>query len=430
MTLYHSHRLSTALKAAGCLLLAVSAFALAARLEDTDYLPLDHKAILYEETPAKDAISRLQNRIDKGEVKLDYQPGNLGYLPAVLKALGVNSDSQVLVFSKTSAQSPRISPQSPRAIYFNDDVAVGFVQGGEVLEFTALDPKEGVRLYSLDSEKVTKPVLGSRNQCLQCHQGPHTLGVPGLTVSSLYPPPPGMPVEHATGGFVTDQRTSIEDRWGGWYVTGFAGKQDHLGNTVPDLVSGNVVEKRLNRSSLSDLIDTSRYLEPTSDIVALLTLEHQTRMTNLITRVGWDTRIAIADGELEKSRPQLEADIEDMLTYMLFTNEAFPSDPVKGVSTFTQTFPQHGPRDKKGRSLRDFDLQTRLFKYPLSYMIYSPAFDALPDWAKDRIYRRLYDVLTGKDTDPKFARLSAQDRQSILEILRDTKTSLPDYFRS
>jgi hypothetical protein len=232
-----------------------------------------------------------------------------------------------------------------------------------------------------------------------------------------------------TGGFVTDQRTAIEDRWGGWYVTGFTGRQDHLGNTVPDPVTGNVIAQRLNRESISDLVDTTRYLQPSSDIVALLTLEHQTRMTNLITRVGWDTRIAMADGKMTEAQPQLDADIEDMLTYMLFTNEKFSSDPVRGVSTFTKTFPERGPKDKKGRSLRDFDLQTRLFKYPLSYMIYNAAFDAMPDWARDRIYQRLYDVLTGKDTDAKFAKLSMQDRTAILEILRDTKKGLPAYYR-
>ena len=203
-------------RTAGFLLLATAALALAQRLEDTELLPLDHKAILYWGTPAGDAVSRLQERIDKGEARLEYQPGNLGYLPSVLKLLEINPDSQVLVFSRNSAQSPRISPQSPRAIYFNDDVAVGFVQGGEELEFAALDPKEGIRLYTLESGRTLKPVLGVHPDCLQCHQGPQTLAVPGLMVTSLYPPPPGMPVEHASSGFVTDQRTPFADRWGGW----------------------------------------------------------------------------------------------------------------------------------------------------------------------------------------------------------------------
>lgn len=105
-------------------------------------------------------------------------------------------------------------------------------------------------------------------------------------------------------------------------------------------------------------------------------------------------------------------------------------EPITGVSTFTTTFPERGPRDKKGRSLRDLDLQTRLFRYPLSYMIYDPAFDALPDVAKKQIYRKLFDVLTGKDSSEKYARLSTQDRRAILEILRDTKPDLPSYWHT
>jgi uncharacterized protein with ATP-grasp and redox domains len=113
---------------------------------------------------------------------------------------------------------------------------------------------------------------------------------------------------------------------------------------------------------------------------------------------------------------------------MLFADEASLHGRVQGVSTFTQTFPQRGPRDRQGRSLRDFDLQRRLFKYPLSYMIYSEAFDALPPAVRERVYRRLYQVLTGEDQTPKFKRLSAEDRRAVLEILRDTKSNLPDYW--
>jgi hypothetical protein len=174
----------------------------------------------------------------------------------------------------------------------------------------------------------------------------------------------------------------------------------------------------------------SRYLSQTSDVVALMTLEHQSRMTNVITRVGWETRIAAYDRKLEASRSRLDFAIEDMVAYMLFADEAPLQGRVKGVSTFTKTFPQLGPRDKQGRSLRDFDLEKRLFRYPLSYMVYNPAFEGLPDAARERIYRRLYDVLSGKDTSAKFARLSAEDRRAVLEILRDTKPNLPAYWKA
>jgi hypothetical protein len=181
-----------------------------------------------------------------------------------------------------------------------------------------------------------------------------------------------------------------------------------------------------NLKSLAGKVDTSPYLEPTSDIVALMTIEHQTRMTNLTTRIGWDIRIAEQAGPLdEATRARIDAEIDEMVVYMLFADETRLHEPVEGISTFTKTFPRRGPRDKQGRSLRDFDLQTRMFKYPLSYMIYSAAFDNMPDYARQRIYQRLHDVLTGKDQSAVFARLSADDRRNVLEILRDTKPGLP-----
>jgi hypothetical protein len=159
-----------------------------------------------------------------------------------------------------------------------------------------------------------------------------------------------------------------------------------------------------------------------------MTLEHQTRVTDLLTRLGWETRIAIADGKLKESQDRLDFVTSELVSYMLFADEARMHDPMTGVSTFTKTFAARGPHDKQGRSLRDFDLQTRLFRYPLSYMIYDPAFDALPDVAKEQVYRKLFDVLTGKDTSQKYARLSADDRLAVLEILRDTKPGLPAYW--
>src|SRR5579863_3194201 len=162
--------------------LAAGAVALADRLEDTFYVPLDDPAIQYA-APASDAIARLEKQLENGKIKLDYAPNGWGYLPAVLKQLNINIDSQALVFSRTSIQTSHISPRTPRAIYFNDDTAVGFVQNGDVLELSAIDPKEGVVLYSLDTEKSDRPDLARRDDCLRCHQGAPTMGIPGLIVS-------------------------------------------------------------------------------------------------------------------------------------------------------------------------------------------------------------------------------------------------------
>lgn len=402
-----------------------------ARIEDVTYLPNEHPAIHYDQKPENDPIALLQKRLDSGELKLDYSD-KWSWYPALFKILGINLDSQIMVFSKTSFQATRISPRAPRAIYFNDDVSIGFVQGGEVVEVAAFDPKEGYNFYTLELEKTDKPEFLRRDTCLQCHQGLGTLGVPGILVTSVYPGPDGMPAFRGAN-MITDHRSKFDQRWGGWYVTGMHGSQYHMGNAV----AHNPAQAQLldqqgtqNLTSLEKKFDTSRYLAATSDIVALMTLEHQTRMSNLITRLGWDARIAQAEGKSDDAaHERLDAEVEEMVKYMLFADEKLLDEPVEGVSTFSKTFPERGPKDHRGRSLRDFDLQKRLFRYPLSYMIYSKAFDAMPDIVRERVYQRLYDVLSGKDQTPVFARLSSEDRRAVLEIVRDTKTNLPSYYR-
>ncbi len=390
----------------------------------------DHPAIEYFKAAADDPVARLARRVGSGEVKLDYVPGRLGYLPSLLKNLGINVDSQMLVFSKTSFQAPLISPRAPRAIFFNDSVSVGSVKGGEVLELAALDPKQGVVFYTLNVEKAAKPQFVRRDVCLQCHQGPATLGVPGLEVGSSYPGPDGTPTFHS-GFTAVDHRIPLEQRWGGWYVIGKTGAQKHLGNAVArDAMNPKELDTSasLNLVSLAGKFDPSGYAAQTSDIVALMVLEHQTRMTNLIVRVGWETRVAERDGKMAEARDRLEAGIEELVAYMVFAEEAPLTEPVEGVSTFTRSFAQRGPRDSQGRSLRDFDLKTRMFRYPLSYMIYSEAFDGMPDWARERVYRRLYEVLTGAETGSRYARISAGDRRAVLAIVRATKNGLPGYW--
>src|SRR3984885_9206654 len=418
----------------GLAVLAISVVVWADRLEDTFYVPLDDPAIQYAGS-VSDPIAQLEKQLESQKLKLDYAPNGWGYLPAVLKQLNINIDSQVLVFSRTSIQTSHISPRTPRAIYFNDDTAVGFVQNGEVLELSAIDPKQGAIFYSLDSENSDRPQFARRDDCLRCHQGAPTMGIPGLIVSSVHPVTDAEARESHGSAFITDDRTSFEERWGGWYVTGTSGSQVHLGNNpeLTDPLNPGRASKEgtQNLTSLADRFNTSRYLASTSDLVALMTLEHQTRMNNLMTRIGWDARIALREGKgtLDPAaRDRINPEIEEMLGYMLFVDEAPLKQPVAGVSTFTKTFPERGPRDAKGRSLRDFDLQKRLFRYPLSYLIYSAAFDGMPDTVRERVYRRLYDILTGQDKSQTFAAISPADRQAVLEIVRATTPNLPKYW--
>jgi hypothetical protein len=199
---------------------------------------------------------------------------------------------------------------------------------------------------------------------------------------------------------VTDHRTPFADRWGGWYVNGAAG-ETHRGNAVS-------TDPEFTTSMAAPRFDAKSYLAPSSDIVALMTLEHQTQMTNLLTRLSWEARIAPKDDALAPR-------IEEVVRYMLFVDEAPLREPIRGASSFTETFPRVGPRDRKGRSLRDFDLEKRLFRYPLSYMVYSRHFDGLPKTVRERLGRRLYELLPG------------EERQAILEILHDTKPGLPGF---
>ena len=302
----------------------------------------------------------------RGDIELAFRPEGLSYLPALLQALGVSAESQVLVFSKTGLGRERISPRTPRAIYFNDDVAIAFVPGANVIELAATDPLRGAVFYTMSAAKSGLPRFDRSKLCLACHHDAATLGVAGIYVGSVYVSPTGRP--DYRGSIVSDHRTPFEDRWGGWFVSG-TGAEPHRGNTVSSGPAGGAP------AGVRLPLDMSGYLAPSSDLVALMTLEHQTQMTNLLIRLGWEARIAAHEG---KGDAVLEARIEEVAGYMLFLDEVPLTEPVQGISAFAEMFSQKGPRDRKGRSLRELDLKTRLFRFPLSYMIYSDLFRRSP----------------------------------------------------
>lgn len=431
------------MKRHSALFLFVPAAAALAGLSSSYMLPVDHDALQYSKGEVNDQISRLQKRVDAGEVQLRYDD-EFGYLRSVLKELSVPASSQVLVFSKTSFQAPRIAPRTPRALYFNDSTTVGFVRTGEVLEFATLDPRQGTIFYTLDQEKASHPRFERRDICLQCHQSGATLGVPGMMIRSVTPDRNGMPLM-SLGGYITDHRSPLKERWGGWYVTGTSGEQAHMGNAVVQNPGEDdrlpVSEGNRNVSSLTRFLDTGAYLTPHSDIVALMTLEHETQMGNLITRVGWEARMALYENDAinrslgepagslrESTVHRVNAAAEELLEYMLFSGEAKLAEPIKGTSGFSEEFSKRRPRDAKGRSLYELDLKSRMLRYPCSFMIYSEAWDSMPAMVKDRMYQRLWDVLSGKEQSAKFAHLSSADRKAIAEILSGTKKGLPTYW--
>jgi hypothetical protein len=404
----------------------------------------EHGVMKYATTRPNDPIARLQSRIDSGEAQLAFDP-DWGYLPAVLDQLKIPRSSQSLVFSKTSLQLLMISPESPRAIYFNDDVYIGGVKGSPIMEIASVDPKLGAVFYTLPQKEDSRPRFEREFYgCLLCHDSSATAGVPGLTMLSVLPDRDGKAVSGART-VPLDDRTPFKERWGGWYVTGTHGDQRHWGNLMltmrtdfvrdpKALIKSLDLEPGANVTRLEKHFDTKRYLENSSDMVALMVMSHQTRTHNLITRAHYDVQTALhEDGEFAKllgsssgeyselTQRRIKDAVEPLLRAMLFVWEAELTSRVSGNTSFAADFTKRGPQDREGRSLRDFDLTKRLFRYPLSYLIYSESFDNLPPAARKQFYTRLRQVLDGTESNKDFAHLSGADRQAILEILRDTK---------
>jgi hypothetical protein len=351
---------------------------------------------------AVNAVDALQKKLDAGEIQLPYAGDGHGYLPAVLKAFQVPGDSQLLVFSGSSMQFDHINQKTPRAIYYRDNVSVGSVLDGRFIEVIAADKKDGVAFYTLETQKADKPHFVRRAaECLGCH-GFASRWAPGMMVASYSTGPGGKVLNLDPSRLfpLTDDRTPFEARYGGWYVTGDTGKMQHRGNvTFDESKPWEVPPGGLNVASLADRIDLSRYLEPGSDIVSLLTLEHQAGFVNLVARINAQYR-GLDNSDVTPALRATAKDIDDsiaeMISYMTFKEEVPLPSPVKGSGTFAQTFPAAGPSDPQGRSLRQFDLQTHLFRYPLSYMIYSQSFDDLNPLARERVLRGVYDALRAK----------------------------------
>ncbi len=411
----------------GVSLFFFAATKLRADFQGASYLvPFDDAPLKYSASTPKDVVAALRTRLEKGETKLQYEPQH-GYLLSLLKQLNISTSSQLLVFSKTSLQREFISPQTPRAVYFNDDVYVGFIPGAPLLEISVADPQLGAVFYTLEQKEMGIALTRS-TQCLECHASARSMGVPGHLVRSFVTDGAGFPDFSRVPEMVT-HRMPLDERFGGWYVTGTHGEMAHRGNLFgaksfarhekdPHL-GGNVTD-------LKTYFNTAPYPTPHSDIVAQMVLDHQAHMHNFLARMHYEASVrAMRYGEVK----YMESIVDSFVKYLLFSEEAPLTAPIKGTSKFAEEFAARGPKDTQGRSLRDFDLQTRLFKYPCSFLIYSDAFDALQPKLKELIYQRLFDVLTGKNTSEDFKNLSPETRRALLEILADTKKDLPESWK-
>ena len=361
---------------------------------------INHPAIKYLTADTGTVVDRMNAKLRDGAAKLVFDEKS-GYLKSVLELLDVPVESQVLVYTQTSLQAQHIKMNNPRAIYFNDTVSVGYIRGAGLIEVTAQDPNMGSIFYAVHQTPVQQATFARDQQCLRCHLSWDTLGVPGLTVLTTFPRKSEM--DYANGG-VVDHYKPIEERWGGWYVTGKKAPARHMGN-YPLIVPKGVGAPPPVRTSLAGQFDLDGYLTPYSDIVALMVLDHQAHFSNLVTRAAWEAKLG------ETLRIAEAADT--LADYMLFVDEAPLRGPIEGSSGFAEKFSARG-------KLYELDLKTRLQKYPLSYMIYSPAFQAMPDAPKNLVMGKIERVLSGEIKDPKYAHLTPALRAAIRDILKST----------
>lgn len=433
---------------ASAIALALTAtFSAPAQAQEPDEGTSGLRALLYGEadsTDLLDPVARLALEVEAGRVVLPKHE-EWGYLPAVLEALDVPVESQTLVFSRTSLQVDNIAPWAPRALYFNDDVYIGYTMLGLVLEIASVDPDGGSVFYTVDQLDDTPEFRADDLTCEGCHTTAFTRNVPGVFMRSFVVDQAG----HTLGPVVeraVDDRTPMEDRFGGWYVTG-THSLPHAGNVMADVsvydlddpwTFSETVDMSVggNRTELEGF-DPTLYMGEGSDIVALLVLAHQTQVHNQITRAARaaeEARRDLALAELaarrtggvarlsEASERDLDRAADALLQAMLFYKAA-PIGSVSGSAAFVESFEAHGPFDGEGRTLRQLALDGQLFRYPLSFLIYSEAWDALPPMILDRTYRRL-DQLLARPDHPDFPLLDEASRAAIREILEETK---PDF---
>lgn len=372
--------------------------------------------------PDRDPFATLMADIKAGKTELKFEPQH-GYLKDLLTKLDIPWSSQTLVFSKTSMQGTHISPRKPRAIYFNDQVYVGWVNGGDFIEIASIDTEEGNHFYTLPNTKAPEVTFEKNPQeCVACHGPRSQRSIPSLIIRSVYPDSDGYPV-FTSGGRFTTPSVPLTERWGGWYVSGTHGKDRHMGNVLAkgdDVRTALDMEAGANVTDLRKHFDSSEYLTPHSDIMALMVAEHQIEFHNRVGRAAMAVKGMGAN--ISKDRVGYIAD--GLVDTLLGANEIELKDPIKGSSTFAADYAKKGARDKKGRSLYDLDFTKRMFKYRLSPLIYSANFEGLPQAVKEAVYDRLKLIMAGQDKSNDFGFLTKEDRQAILEILTETK---PDF---
>jgi hypothetical protein len=390
--------------------------------EPITYSDIDAPPHLYKTRTPRDRFTRMMERFDSDPALLD-RSSEMAFLRSFLKALDISPSSQTLVFSTTSLQLSFISPANPRAIYFNEDIYVGYIPGGRI-EIVGLDPELGGIFYIFDIPHDQRALKFDRsNRCMNCHAGAETGFVPGLVMESVIPGPTGGSLDSFRKGR-SGHGLPLSDRFGGWHVTGAGAFTNHLGNLTGRMNRGDIL-KISNQPGTR--FDFANYPVPTSDLLPHLLHEHQLGFVNRVVEASYRARTALHQSG-GKLTPEQNAELDEqsriVTRYLLFADEAaLPGGGIEGDANYKTDFLRNRRPAASGAALKDFDLRARLFKNRCSYMIYSPVFEGLPAPMKERIYERLAAALTSKDRDYDY--LPAPEKKTIREILKATLNDLP-----
>ena len=381
--------------------------------------------INYSESQAEDVIS---DYFANAENATSWQrEGPSGYLSAFLEAFDIPAVSQTLVFSKTSLQADRIHPKNPRAIYYNDDIYVGWVPNSDLLEISVSSPKTGTNFYTVAPSDGFPKLTRQTHDCLRCHGGSFTRDVPGHLVRSVYPDSDGQPIFKA-GTHFTDQSTPLEDRWGGWLVS--RSPMKHMGNTIFQETDRGADQG--TSFTLKD-VPNNGYLANGSDIVSLLILGHQTQLHTLMADLTIKTRRALHDQKVmdellqrnealsDSTRSRIKHAADKVLKCMFFVDEIDLPKIDLSRSAFAKVFTERGPKDSKERSLYQLRMDGRMLRLPFSYLIYSDTFSKMPPEALDYLWAEIGRILDSSSSRYEgYEGISRREKEAIKEILLET----------
>ena len=392
----------------------------------------------YFSKDAKDPVTLLMKRVQRGEV-LIKEPNGKPLVERLLRELGLNKDTQVLVFSRTSLQRREVSYSNPRALYFNESVYLGWMPNGRI-EIASFDPELGPIFYfQRELDDASSPLLARTRSCLGCHAGDATNFLPGSLGRSVYPDKSGRSLRSIDDYRRSGHHIPLHDRYGGWFVSGNHGAMRHMGNAIASREGGKITidrEQFANLEKLDRFFSTEAYPAPGSDIAALLVFDHQVTMHHRLVEAAYRARQSLFDSKLDpketdvsklskgRSTDEFLEGRDKVVDYLLFRDET-PIPKVSCDPAFRRAFSANRIADSRKRSLKDLRLDGRIFENRCSYMIYSPTFDQFPPMLKGAIYARIHEILTSPKPVEGFDYLGKDEKRRILEILDETKEDLP-----